>query len=702
MSTQKKKAKKIVTKEEIKNMEDYYKAIASGDKNFENIYQALTRMILDREDAFRSINVCGEQVYDYSLFREGARHPIETYSVIEELVTFLRSAASFGPSFDQAFIIFGEPGNGKTNLINFMMKKFAKFLETPGNEKFTFRFKNLGAFKIGEDNLFGDIPTMESQTYEDPMILLMNFFESEEENRANMSRLGFSDADINRHWLNHRRLGADSDYIMNLVRQETDGNFDKAMEQFIELSPIRVSGSQGVMTGKITAKDKFTANASELVGRPSVMRTLHIKETNCPALIDVRQGVVARVAGGGILFVDEMFKHTEDYIKVFLGIIQDREIEVNGYLWQIDTFIVATSNNDNLAKYQSQDAESPILNRCKLVPMPHVVSYHQQQNLTRYCLGDTRMTTVYGKELHEDPNLVALASDICVVSRLPDRDELTVEELRLLCAGEAAGDKSPQTLKEVIDQMNEKKDFGERFGMKGINYRTQARAFLNLMSYTATHEGQCMFAYDMFRAFRRAIIDDVNDSADSDRFLKRLELVEKLYRARIESEIYNAYMDDPDAVKRSVLDYVNMIMGMKANNLSGDGYVTYRDPQTGEAKQLKFRDDYVKSVQQRMGVENESQRKEHISYLTGLYGSLIQNDPKYDFMDQTELVKAVTQVLLKSDIQGMGSLVGVLANRTQTENEKTYNRMMTTMHEKMGYCKTCAEGTIERYITPDV
>ena len=87
--------------------------------------------------------------------------------------------------------------------------------------------------------------------------------------------------------------------------------------------------------------------------------------------------------------------------------------------------------------------------------------------------------------------------------------------------------------------------------------------------------------------------------------------------------------------------------------------------------------------------------------ISKIYGQKMIQDPNYDFMDNNELVKAVTDVRLKSDIAGAGSLVGALSNRTNEENQKLYNRMIDTMINKLGYCKTCAEKTIEYFCTQD-
>ena len=95
------------------------------------------------------------------------------------------------------------------------------------------------------------------------------------------------------------------------------------------------------------------------------------------------------------------------------------------------------------------------------------------------------------------------------------------------------------------------------------------------------------------------------------------------------------------------------------------------------------------------------QRETFRTSIRKIYGQKISLDPNYDFMDNLELVKAVTDVRLKSDIAGAGSLIGALANRTNEENQKLYDRMIDTMLNKLGYCRTCAQKTIEYFCTQE-
>ena len=106
-------------------------------------------------------------------------------------------------------------------------------------------------------------------------------------------------------------------------------------------------------------------------------------------------------------------------------------------------------------------------------------------------------------------------------------------------------------------------------------------------------------------------------------------------------------------------------------------------------------------VEERLSLKTDEQRETFRTSIRKIYGQKISLDPNYDFMDNLELVKAVTDVRLKSDIAGAGSLIGALANRTNEENQKLYDRMIDTMLNKLGYCRTCAQKTIEYFCTQE-
>ena len=675
-------------------LHDHLASVKSGQRRFENAFKGVARMILESD--IEKVVVNGKTTYDFSIFREGKKHVIGMYDEINSFVSYVKDAAEGGSSKEMAYVLVGEPGNGKTFFVDFLCAKYRSFLSSPEGRKYTFRFN--GMDRIGG---YGRIAAIESQTYEDPMILAMNLMDDPDDNKRYLAETyGFTDDEIEAVWEDYRPLGACSGFIWNDIRNHAGDNLDEMLDM-VDILPVPLTESLGTITGKYSAKDKITSSAVDLLGEESIQRLLHITDVNNPYRFDLRRGALARVAGGGIHFSDEIYKNKKDLVQVYLGVIQNRNIEMDGYKWPIDTLIIATSNNSEFNRFLAEKEEAPIVDRCRICYVSHNTNYKLQRDLTGYAIGSEARTTLTREDLHQDPNLNYAASAAAVLSRLPRSEKLTPVETLKLAAGEVAGEKSIKTLAEVIDTLNQEPDITKRFGQKGLGQRNLGRSLQLLVESSETNEGRCMFAYDIYGALERIILDYVPDANNRAKYLEDLKIAKGLYRERIMTEMFNAYMDEPLAIRKDVMNYVNMIIGIDAENLGPDKMWKYKDPQTGELKALKVDERYIKSVEERLGLKTEEQRETFRTSIRKIYGQKISVDPNYDFMDNLELVKAVTDVRLKSDIAGAGSLIGALANRTNEENQKLYDRMIETMLNKLNYCRTCAQKTIEYFCTQE-
>lgn len=673
----------------------HLKQVLEGNRKFENVFQSVSRMILGDPTKIAKITVNGRPTYDFLVFREGKKHLVGMFDEINSLVSFVKDAADGGSSAEMAFVLIGEPGNGKTFFVDYLMHLYRNFIIKPENRRFTFKFKNIEV--LGR---YGKIREIESQTYEDPMILAMNLFEEKEQNITYLQKFGFSALQIEQVFRNYRPLGSCSYYIWNQIREHCGSDINKMLE-YVEIIPVPISESRGTLTGKYAAKDKITSSAVDLIGEESISRLLNITDTDNPYRFDLRRGALARVAGGGIHFADEIFKNKKDLIQVYLGVIQNRTIEIEGFKWPLDTLIIATSNNSEFARFLEEKEQAPIVDRCRLCYMSHNTNYKLQFELTLYAIGSWEKTTFVGEKMHIDPNLVFATSVAVILTRMPKSDKLTPIEMMKLSAGEVAGEKSLKTLTEVINELNADPDITKRFGQKGLGHRNLGRAIQILLERSETQEGKCMYAGDIFPALETVILDYVQDPNERIKYFNDLKLAKQLYRQNVMKSIFNAYMNEPDAIERDVMNYVNMVIGVDAKNLGSDKIWTYRDPRTGKLVSLKIDESFINSVEERMGLKTREQKQSFRTTITKIYGQKIVKDPNYNFMDNAELVKAVTDVRLKSDIAGAGSLVGALSNRTNEENQKLYNRMIDTMINKLGYCRTCSEKTIEYFCTQE-
>ena len=678
------------------SLQGHVQDVISGKRRFENIYQSLTRLILGSPDNLKKVNINGKSTFDFLVFRNGKRHIVGMHDELNSFVSYIKDAAENGSSKEMSFVLIGEPGNGKTFFVDYLSSMYRNFISQPDNNRFTFQFKNL--IDLGT---YGQLNRAESQTFEDPMILAMNLFDTKNENIEFIKKLGATDKQIDKFHENYRPLGACSDYILQELKEHTDYDFEKLLSNHIEVVKIPISESRGTLTGKYAAKDKITSSAVDLLGEESISRLLHITDTNNPYRFDLRRGALARVAGGGIHFADEIFKNKKDLVQVYLGVIQNRTIEMEGFKWPLDTLIVATSNNAEFSRFLAEKEEAPIVDRCRITYMSHNTNYIFQQKLTDYALGNKNKTNFLNEKMHVDPNLNYAISTAVTLSRMPKSNKLNPVEMMKLAAGETAGEKSIKTLSEVINELNKDPDITNRFGQKGLGHRNLGRALQVLLERSETQEGKCMYAGDVFIALESVILDYVTVPEDRTKFLNDLKIARGLHRKNIMTTIFNAYMDEPHAIEKDVINYVNMVIGIDAKNLGPDKIWTYQDPQTGKLIPLKIDEAFIDSVESRLGLGNKEQKQSFRTTISKIYGQKIVKDPNYNFMDNNDLVKAVTEVRLKSDIAGAGSLVGALSNRTNEENQKLYNRVLNTMSNKLGYCKTCALKTIEYFCTHD-
>ncbi|MGD8521487.1 MAG: serine protein kinase PrkA, partial [Desulfobacterales bacterium] len=157
-----------------KTLQHHMTAVKDGKRRFENAFQGVSRLIL--ESKIEKVVVNGKTTYDFSIFRNGSKHVIGMYDEINSFVSYVKDAAENGSSKEMAFVLVGEPGNGKTFFVEYLAGKYRAFLSKDENRKYTFKFLDLD--KLGN---YGKIKAIESQTYEDPMILAMNLFEDPEE-----------------------------------------------------------------------------------------------------------------------------------------------------------------------------------------------------------------------------------------------------------------------------------------------------------------------------------------------------------------------------------------------------------------------------------------------------------------------------------------------------------------------------------------
>ena len=126
-----------------RTLDHHMQQLLAGERRFENVFQAVTRMLIGDGSGIEKINVNGKSTYDFSVMRQGKKHIIGMYDELNSFVSYVKDAAEGGSSREMAFVLIGEPGNGKTFFVDYLSKLYRNFVSMEGNRRYTFRFNQL-------------------------------------------------------------------------------------------------------------------------------------------------------------------------------------------------------------------------------------------------------------------------------------------------------------------------------------------------------------------------------------------------------------------------------------------------------------------------------------------------------------------------------------------------------------------------------
>jgi len=280
--------------------------------------------------------------------------------------------------------------------------------------------------------------------------------------------------------------------------------------------------------------------------------------------------------------------------------------------------------------------------------------------------------------LNGDPNLIYVLSAAVILSRLPRTDMETKDEIMYKLTDAM----KKNDLKSFAKELEPQKGIGKKELEKTL-------ARLNKEYFKGTPSEN---ALDILED---VITKEVKDQTERGKYIRDLAIARELYNKKVKEEMFNAYMNEVGAVKRDVMRYVMMVIGRDSEYVNKNGVWEYKDPATEQMKSIQIDQKYMDVVEDRLGLKSHEQKEAFETTIIKIFAQKINTDPNYDFMDNYLLVEAVTDVRLKSDIGGAGSLIGALANKREQDLHK---KIVDTMVKTLGYSKECAKETIEYYI----
>jgi len=225
--------------------------------------------------------------------------------------------------------------------------------------------------------------------------------------------------------------------------------------------------------------------------------------------------------------------------------------------------------------------------------------------------------------------------------------------------------------------------------LEGENHRT-IEQYLNKFLNESEEEG-CLYVVDFLKKAEPDLPKIVNDAM-------RVHL-EGEYNSKATVDIVESYLNKKLVISECVMDYVNMIIGVDSGKLGPNNTWRYRDPKTGIPKTITIDNNYMWKVENKLCLTNATYAESFRQSIRKVYAMKISTDPYYNFMDNTQLVNAITSIQLEAEINKIGSLVSALTKNSNEENKQIYERTVNNMINHHGYCEVCAKKTLEYFMS---
>ncbi|MBM3199698.1 hypothetical protein FJZ53_02085 [Candidatus Woesearchaeota archaeon] len=293
-------------------------------------------------------------------------------------------------------------------------------------------------------------------------------------------------------------------------------------------------------------------------------------------------------------------------------------------------------------------------------------------------------------QLHEDPNLCYVVPSVIVSPEILYGGKLTLNDVLMIGQGEILtfkfndydGEKTllldKRTGKEVLFSFDKNLPHGSK--NKKIPPTEVLRTIQRFVELSERKNEKCLYSGDFFEVSEDLLSDYITP--------EQLEGAKTSYLEKVRIHLLDAYFDEPNAIRNSVMEYVHMARAMWLSNLEHGEAWSYQDPLTKATQEVKIVGRYVFAIEEQMGKKTKSAKEEFRAIICGIYSQQVIKNPGYDFMDNSDLVNAVASVKLGS---------GMLLNIGDKNDPDVYNKILNNMTKNSGYCKSCAEKTLEYF-----
>lgn len=436
-------------------------------------------------------------------------------SSIDEIVAYLRAAASGSEVGRRILLLYGPTSSGKSQLAVMLKKGLEKFSKT-----------DAGA-------IYG---LSESPMNEDPLVAIPH------ELRADfLKEYGI-------------KIDGDLSPLMSIILKEKyQGNFLKL--------PVRryyISEKERASIGTFVPSDKKSQDISELIGSMDLSTVGQYGTESDPRAYKFDGEL--NVANRGIMEFIEMLKVDQKFLYVLLTLAQEKNIKTPRFpLIYADEFLLSHTNESEFRKFLAKEEMEALHDRIIVVKVPYNLSVLEEVRIYERLISQANFGNV-----HISPHSLYCAAMFAVLSRLKDSANKNLDlvtKMKLYNGENVEG----FTATDLVSFRNEYQDEG----MGGVSPRYIINRLSSILSETGT---TCITPIDVIRSLRdgfksNAKLDQKEVSRLEDLLTKVIEEYSKIAKNDVQKAFFLNFEEEVKNLLANYLENVNAFLdGSKIEN----------------------------------------------------------------------------------------------------------------------------------------
>jgi serine protein kinase len=563
-------------------------------------------------------------------FVEDHFYGIETS--IDQIMSFLHSAANQTESSRRMLLLWGPPGTGKSDTVAVLKRGLEAYSRTDQGAIFA-----LQGCKM----------------HENPLHLVPQELRRDFEKEYGVRIEGYLNP-YNRYRLEH----------------EYNNDFMK-----FPVERIFISEADRCCIGTWVPTDPKSADQSELVGSIDYAKIQEVGDESHPLAYSFSGEL--NVANRGLMEFVEGLKSDERFLRVLLTATQEKQIKAPRFgMIYCDELIILHTNEGEFRSFMGEKKYEAYHDRMTIIRMPHICSVAAEVKLYEKLL----QQSAYNRSIHIAPHTLKAAAMFAVLSRLeePEGGDLTIQKKMKLYDGEHV-----QGFK--IDEVP---DIKERFpdeGMSGVSPRFAIDMIIGAITKAANEGRSYITALDALRQINDGVTNRDVFSKEQKNSYKELvhtarEEWDELLQEDIQKAFFVSFEDDARALCENYLDQIEAVTSGKK----------FKDPVTGKEKDPDEK--LMRAIEDQIGVSN-SGRDDFRSEILRAFASAARKGRKFDYTEHAQLREAIQKHLF-TERKGVIRMT-VSTRNPEPEAEKRLNAVIERMVDQYGYTVESAKALLQ-------